>query len=440
MAKSIRKRIITVQYISLFVSIILFASSCAVQKAQHALLHTPALKGAHVGIAVYNDTKGSWIDQYQSDHYYTPASNTKILATYVGLQFLGDSIPGWKMAENADTLFLFPQGDPSFFHPEFTYQPVIDIIKKSNKQVVIATTQANDQFENMGDGWAWNDYAEDYQPERSRMPIYGNVVHFYDNGSGLNIKPFTFFKNQPIVYNDVKSKQWSRKKTTNQFFTNHQKNNASYFQVPFVTDSENALALLNDSLHLAKPIQTLNYIPQLAQTTLKTVPTDSLLKIMMSRSDNFYAEQVLLMGSAQLLGRIDDAAFIDSLIKLEFGFLPQPMRWADGSGLSRYNLNTPENYVAILKQMQSKFGESRVRNIFEKGGEGTLSAYYKNFPGSIYAKTGTLGGQIALSGFIYTQHDQKLYFSVLVANHMSKTSTAVRKAVESYLVKLASKN
>jgi len=116
------------------------------------------------------------------------------------------------------------------------------------------------------------------------------------------------------------------------------------------------------------------------------------------------------------------------------------MRWADGSGLSRYNLNTPENYVAILKQMQSKFGESRVRNIFEKGGEGTLSAYYKNFPGRIYAKTGTLGGQIALSGFIYTQHDQKLYFSVLVANHMSKTTSAVRKAVEAYLVKIASKN
>jgi D-alanyl-D-alanine carboxypeptidase/D-alanyl-D-alanine-endopeptidase (penicillin-binding protein 4) len=440
MAKSTRKRVSGLQQIFLLLLIVFFASSCAIQKAQHALLNTPALKGAHVGIAVYNDTKDSWVDQYQSDHYYTPASNTKILATYVGLQFLGDSIPGWKMAENADTLFLFPQGDPSFFHPEFNYQPVIDVIKKTNKQVVIATTQANDQFESMGDGWAWNDYAEDYQPERSRMPIYGNVVHFYDNGKNLQIKPFHFFKNQDIQYEVLKAKQWSRKKSSNDFFVTTQKNNAKYFQVPFVTDPEKDIQLLNDSLHIAKPIQVLKYSPQLAQRTIKTVPTDSLLKIMMSRSDNFYAEQVVLLGSVQLLGRIDDAAFMDSLIKTEFNFLPQPMRWADGSGLSRYNLNTPENYVAILKQMQSKFGESRVRNIFEKGGEGTLSAYYKNFPGSIYAKTGTLGGQIALSGFIYTQHDQKLYFSVLVANHMSKTTSAVRKAVEAYLVKIASKN
>jgi D-alanyl-D-alanine carboxypeptidase/D-alanyl-D-alanine-endopeptidase (penicillin-binding protein 4) len=440
MVKSIRKRVITVQYISLFVSIVLFTSSCAVQKAQRSLLNTSALKGAHVGIAVYNDTKGAWIDQHQSDYYYTPASNTKILATYVGLQFLGDSIPGWKMAENADTLFLFPQGDPSFLHPEFSYQPIVDLIQKTNKQVVIATTQSNDRFESMGDGWAWNDYAEDYQPERSRMPIYGNVVHFYDNGKSLQIKPFSFSKNQDIQYEAVKAKQWSRKKSTNDFFVTTQKNNAKYFQVPFVTDPEKDIQLLNDSLHIAKPIQVLKYSPQLAQRTIKTVPTDSLLKIMMSRSDNFYAEQVVLLGSAQLLGRIDDAAFMDSLIKTEFNFLPQPMRWADGSGLSRYNLNTPENYVAILKQMQAKFGESRVKNIFEKGGEGTLSAYYKNFPGTLYAKTGTLGGQIALSGFIYTKRQQKLYFSVLVANHMSKTTSAVRKAVEAYLVEIAKRN
>jgi D-alanyl-D-alanine carboxypeptidase/D-alanyl-D-alanine-endopeptidase (penicillin-binding protein 4) len=305
---------------------------------------------------------------------------------------------------------------------------------------VIATTQSNDRFESMGDGWAWNDYAEDYQPERSRMPIYGNVVHFYDNGKSLQIKPFSFSKNQDIQYEAVKAKQWSRKKSTNDFFVTTQKNNAKYFQVPFVTDPEKDIQLLNDSLHITKPIQVLKYSPQLAQRTIKTVPTDSLLKIMMSRSDNFYAEQVVLLGSAQLLGRIDDAAFMDSLIKSEFNFLPQPMRWADGSGLSRYNLNTPENYVAILKQMQAKFGESRVKNIFEKGGEGTLSAYYKNFPGTLYAKTGTLGGQIALSGFIYTKRQQKLYFSVLVANHMSKTTSAVRKAVEAYLVEIAKRN
>ena len=223
MAKSTRKRVSTSNFIKGLIAIVFFASSCAVQKAQKTLLNTPALKGAHVGIAVFNDTKGTWIDKHQSDYYYTPASNTKILATYVGLKFLGDSIPGWKIAENADSLFLFPQGDPSFLHPEFSFQPVVDIIKKTNKQVMIALTQSNDHFENMGDGWAWNDYAEDYQPERARMPVYGNVVHFYNNGSSLNIKPFYFLKDQLVDYNNVKAKQWSRNKNDNHFFTTTQK-------------------------------------------------------------------------------------------------------------------------------------------------------------------------------------------------------------------------
>lgn len=440
MAKSIRKRIDAFRFIQVLTVIVFFISSCAVQKAQKTLLNTPALKGAHVGIAVYNDSKSTWVDKHQSDYYYTPASNVKILATYVGLAFLGDSLPGWKIAENADSLFLFPQGDPSFMHPEFAYQPVLDLIKKTNKQVMIATTQSNDRFESMGDGWAWNDYAEDYQPERSRMPVYGNVVHFYNKGNALAIKPFYFFKQQSIDYDAVKAKQWSRKKNTNDFFVNTQKNNATYFQVPFVQDPSGIIEVLNDSLQLNKPIQALHYTPSLTQKTIKTIPTDSLLKIMMSRSDNFYAEQVVLMGSAQLLGKMDDGAFIDSLQKTELNNLPQSMRWADGSGLSRYNLNSPENYITILKEMHSKFGEARVKNIFEKGGEGTLAAYYKNFPGTVYAKTGTLGGQIALSGFIYTQKNQKLFFSVLVANHMSKTTAAVRRAVEAYLVKLAKLN
>ena len=157
---------------------------------------------------------------------------------------------------------------------------------------------------------------------------------------------------------------------------------------------------------------------------------------MMLRSDNFYADQIVLMASEKLLGKMDDAALIDTVSKTFFTNLPQRMRWVDGSGLSRYNLNTPENYIAILQQMQAKFGEARVKNIFEKGGEGTISAYYKNFPGTMYAKTGTLGGQVALSGFIYTPKQQKLYFSVLVANHMSPSSTQVRRAVEAYLTKV----
>ena len=444
MAKSIRKRINPFKFENLLkllfiaVATVMILSACSVRQAQKTLLNSEGVKGAHVGIAIYNDSKEQWLSKYQSDHYFTPASNVKILATYLGLQFLGDSLPGWKMAENADTLFLMPLGDPSFMHPEFKYQPVVDIIKNTNKQVVIVGNN-QDQFEIFGSGWSWADYAEDYQPERSRMPIYGNVVHFYQSNKKLEaIKPFYFFKDI-VDLGKAEEKNWSRNRTGNRFFTTNENNKSKYFQVPFSQEDMpmvKALELLNDTLGKKISFQKQSTLPATSYKTIKTVATDSLLKIMMLRSDNFYADQIVLMASEQLFGKMDDAALLDSTKKLFFADLPQKMRWADGSGLSRYNLNTPENYIAILQQMHAKFGEARVKNIFEKGGEGTISAYYKNFPGTMYAKTGTLGGQVALSGFIYTPKQQKLYFSVLVANHMSPSSTQVRRAVETYLTKV----
>ena len=441
MAKSTRKRLNSFKFENWFKLLLIGAwtslifSACSVRQAQKTLLSSEAVKGAHIGIAIYNDTKGQWLTKYQSDHYFTPASNTKILATYLGLEFLGDSLPGWKMAEFTDTIFLMPQGDPSFMHPEFSYQPVVDIIKNTKKQVVVVGNQ-KDQFEIFGSGWSWNDYAEDYQPERSRMPIYGNVVHFYQSNKKLvAIKPFYFFKDF-VDLDKVEEKNWSRNRSGNRFYSTTESNKRKYFQVPFSQQEAPlmlAVALLKDTLGKNITIQKNPNIVTTGFKTIMTVPTDSLLKIMMYRSDNFYADQIVLMASEQILGRMDDAALIDTVSKTLFTNLPQRMRWVDGSGLSRYNLNTPENYIAILQQMQLKFGEARVKNIFEKGGEGTISAYYKNFPGTIYAKTGTLGGQVALSGFIYTPKQQKLYFSVLVANHMSPSSAQVRRAVETYL-------
>ena len=444
MAKSFRKRITNFKFETWFkilfivAAIAMVLSACSVRQAQKTLLNAEGVKGAHVGIAVYNDTKGQWLSKYQSDHYFTPASNIKILATYLGLQFLGDSLPGWKMAENADTLFLMPLGDPSFMHPEFRHQPVVDRIKNTNKQVVVIGNH-QDQFEVFGSGWSWADYAEDYQPERSRMPIYGNVVHFYQSNKKLEaIKPFFFFKDL-VDLDKAEEKNWSRNRLGNHFFATNETNKSKYFQVPFSQEDVpmvKAIELLSDTLGKKISFQKNSTLTSIPFKTIKTVSTDSLLKIMMLRSDNFYADQIVLMASAQLFGKMDDAALIDSAKKLFFADLPQRMRWADGSGLSRYNLNTPENFIAILQQMQAKFGEARIKNIFEKGGEGTIAAYYKNFPGTIYAKTGTLGGQVALSGFIYTPKQQKLYFSVLVANHMSPSSAQVRIAVETYLTKV----
>ena len=413
-------------------------SACSIRQAQHDLLADPALKGAHIGAAVYNETQQNWVDRYQSSLYFTPASNTKILSCYLGMKYLKDSIPGWQIKENTDSIFLFPMGDPTFLHPDFPFQPVADIIKNTNKQVVLCLPTLPDAFSMYGKGWSWDDYAQDYEAERSRLPIYGNVLTVTHSSSGVNVQPSYLLQGQEVA---EKYSVWSRDFHSNHFFATGQNIQSKLQQVPFITDPTYSLTkkLIEDTLHPKFPLLIQKGWDANLASLLKTVPTDSLLKIMMNRSDNFFAEQVLLMTSAQLLGRMDDAATIDTIKKTDFNFLPQTPRWVDGSGLSRFNLNTPENYVALLQQMQTQFGFGRIKNIFAQGGKGTLSGYYKNIPGVLYAKTGSLSNQIALSGFIVTNKGTQLIFSVLVANHVSPSAGSVRKAVEKYLTTLMQK-
>ena len=437
MAKSIGKGINFPTLFTLF--LLLSTAACSVRQAQKTLLADPALKGAHVGVAVYNASKEKWVDRHLSDLYYTPASNTKILSTYLGMRFLGDSIPGWKMAENKDSIFLLPLGDPSFLHPDFAYQPIADLIRQTKKQVVLCFPDKPDAFAMYGKGWAWDDYPEDYQPERNRLNIYGNVLTVTKSKNGVSFQPSLFTKKQ-VAPNEYT--QWSRAKLENQFFATGSTIKNTLHQIPFITDTTYTLAkaLLEDTLHPAFPIAIQKGWHQNNGHIIKTVPTDSLLKIMMHRSDNFFAEQVFLMASEQVLGTINEDALIDTILKSEFSFFPQPTQWADGSGLSRFNLITPENYVALLKKMENDFSLTRIKGVFAQGGKGTLSAYYKNIPGELYAKTGTLGNQVALSGYIITNKGTHLLFSVLVANHISPSSTPVRKAVEAYLTSIMKVN
>jgi D-alanyl-D-alanine carboxypeptidase/D-alanyl-D-alanine-endopeptidase (penicillin-binding protein 4) len=437
MVKSFRERVVTPLYFA-GIAALLLLSACSIQKAQKTLLTSDPLKGAHVGIAVFNESSNQWIAKYQSDHYFTPASNTKIQSCYLGMKYLKDSIPGWQFAENKDSIFLMPLGDPSFLHPDFTYQPIAALIKQTKKQVVLCLPNKADKFEAFGRGWAWDDYPEDYQPERNRLNIYGNVVTISKQKEGIAIAPNYFTKQQVLP---SKYTVWSREKLSNQFFAKPDAIKDPVQQVPFITGTNYSLAaqLIQDSLHPNFPIAIQNGWHQANAQIIKTVPTDSLLKIMMNRSDNFFAEQVLLMTSQQLLGTMDDAAAIDTILKTDFASFPQKPEWADGSGLSRFNLTTPENYITLLQKMENEFSMERIKAVFAQGGKGTLSAYYKHIPGVLYAKTGTLGNQIALSGYIITNKGTRLLFSVLVGNHVSPSTYPVRHAVEQYLTEIMRK-
>lgn len=206
--------------------------------------------------------------------------------------------------------------------------------------------------------------------------------------------------------------------------------------IPFYTGDNTLLTnLLQDTLKNSFQIAhfTLERLPDVH--LIHTQPTDSLLKIMMHRSDNFFAEQSLLMVSNQLLGEMSSSKIIDSLLNSDLKDLPQKPKWVDGSGLSRYNLFTPQDFVAVLLKMKTEFAWDRITTILASGGSGTLGSYYKNISGKIYAKTGSLSNNVALSGYLITKSGKTLIFSVLVSNYMG-SGPEIRKNVETFLTRI----
>ena len=409
--------------------------------AKKDLLQNEALTSAHLGISIYEPMKEKFWYNYQGNKYFVPASNTKLFTCYAALKYLGDSIVGIKFKETEDTIYIVPDGDPTFLGAEFTNQPLFDFLNRSNKPIAITTSLWKES--RWGNGWAWNDYNDDYAAERSVMPMYENLATFKDDAQKIVVTP-RYFSNkivqQPSERMQNVPTSIERDIASNTFLVSGKGTLGKRVDIPFYTASDSILIkILEDTLHknIYKSYSIDNHPHD--WKNLYSQPTDSLLTITMHRSDNFFAEQSLLMVSAKLLNEMNDEKIIDTLLKTDYKDLPQKPHWVDGSGLSHYNLFSPQDFVTLLNKMKNDFGMDRIKKILPTGGTGTISNYYRQESGFIFAKTGSLSGVIALSGFLYTKKNKLVIFSVLVNNHHTN-ATNIRKAIEKFIKEIRDKN
>jgi D-alanyl-D-alanine carboxypeptidase/D-alanyl-D-alanine-endopeptidase (penicillin-binding protein 4) len=436
------------QFLFCLACISILFSSCSLEKriakSASVALTDSSLRNAHVGISIYEPATGKYWYNYNAEKYFIPASNTKIPTCYAAMKYFGDSLVAGRVdLYNEKTAILYPSADPTFLHPDFKQQTLFRELHKYNR---IDIEFSGFDAHSLGSGWSWNDYNEDYMAERSAFPIYGNIVSFdFRNERPASVPPVEIVPNGPGNSRWVKDsviKAYNEKRFRVQRELDANKfsiipTNGSYVPevIPFRADNDFVAAALGDTLKAGHDVfarfgNPLDY--RYRGAVIHSQPTDSLLKIMMHRSDNFFAEQSLLMVSNERLGIMNDDKIIDTLLATDLKDLPQPPRWTDGSGLSRYNLFSPKDFVHILNKMKDEFGMDRLKVILPTGGRGTLSSYYLSNKDRIYAKTGTLSGVVALSGFFYTRSNKLLIFSVLVNNHHG-SATAIRRTVEKFL-------
>jgi serine-type D-Ala-D-Ala carboxypeptidase/endopeptidase (penicillin-binding protein 4) len=158
-------------------------------------------------------------------------------------------------------------------------------------------------------------------------------------------------------------------------------------------------------------------------------------------SQNLHAEILL-----RLLGRErGTAGTIESGLEVIKGFLTQAgisgdqYVFYDGSGLSRQNLVTPHAIVQLLRYSSTQpWGAAYRATLPVSGVDGSLSDRFNSprLQSRITAKTGSLGGVKALSGFATSDAGQVVVFSIL-SNNFNIPAKRVTDAIDQLVQAIA---
>jgi len=394
------------------------------RKIKKQFKHSVILNDHFTGFALYDLDKQKMIYQQNADKYFTPASNTKLFTFYTCLKMLSDSIPALKYVIRDDSLIFWGTGDPAFLHSGLKGIKAFNFLKNSGKKLFFASGSYTNDF--WGGGWAWDDYNDYYQAEITELPIEDNVAELYaDKNDSLQIRPgyLKRFLKCDSTYRPA-SFRVQRDFLSNSFVYPAMKPPVNYGQdIPWKTSTALTLAILQDTLKV--PVTALHLpLPDSAKT-IYGENADTVYRHMLQPSDNFIAEQLLLVcSSAKFKGLNSDSVINYSKVHF-LNDLPDAPQWADGSGLSRQNLFTPRSIIALLCKISDEMkNDSLLHSLLPEGGiAGTIRRTYKTDNGKpfIWAKTGSLSNVYNQSGYFITRKGKRLAFAFMNNNYVDPT-------------------
>lgn len=380
---------------------------------------------------ILQEKNGKVVYAQNQDIHFVPASNTKLLTLYTALNILGDSIPAFKYQIDGDSLIIWGTGDPSFLHPRLDNGRTFDFLANTSLKIFLA-----------------NEPDLDFEPsfwrsDLSYLPMYGNMASIkYDSLMGLRVfpKPISnyVFMDSTIIPTRFNI---NRSKTGKELLYPKMAIPVDFqIEVPFPMELNMTRLLLQDTLK--KEVKIIHKTKPLGVKTYFSIPSDSLYRHMMLPSDNFLAEQILLLCSGIISDSLDVKTTIKFGLENHFKDFKNPPVWEDGSGLSRFNLFTPNTVLQVLDLLEQKIGDpERLKSYLPAGGvSGTLRTAYKTDNGKpfVWAKTGSLRYMHLQSGWFETRKG-KVYKYVFMNNNFVRPVAEVRNEMVRIMTELHEK-
>ena len=397
-------------------------SQVSSKKINRWVLKNENLKNSIVSIAVKELNKDKKIKGVNFNTFMTPASNLKIL-TVLGSIYYGDTIPVIKYNRSNDTLMISPTGYPLLAHPKYKNKELENFLKPHNQ---IKYNKPNTDMIKYGPAWAWDDLSYYFQAERSPMPIFGNVLQIIKKQNGDLIYTPDYFKVNLDYNQKVKIK---RDENENTFFVNPSiiKLGDTIYH-PFISSTKVITDLLENSTKNSVSFSNNklnNY------DVLNSDHVDEIYSIILKNSDNLISESLVSNISFRVNDTISVNKGINIIKNLFKNNISKQMNLFDGSGLSRYNLITPEALVISLERIYFLVGMERIKKIFPN------NFIIDNYEDFVWGKTGTLKNNFNYSGFIITNKGKQYVFSIMI-NHFTEDLDKIKSAIVDFLIFLKS--
>lgn len=434
------------------------------------LITAPDVNRANWGILVQTQAASSSGDSQtlyaqNADRYFVPASNAKLLTTAAILQELGATFrirtSVYQLNSQPDQVVLqvVGRGDPSFSEQDL--QQLVQQIRDQGITRINLLIGDDSYFQGdpVNPTWEWGDIQAGYG-----APVNSLILN--ENAIGFSLVPQAL--GQPLQV------RWDDPTQADQWQVNNRSQTVAANAPEFVTVGRDLTQpVLEVAGHLrvgsaAEPVSV--SIPRPAQffmqrllqqlaavdiqvdqslitltplneqgteiAAIGSAPLSELLVTTNQQSNNIYAEALLRsLGVDQVpetVSALEAGISATNQTLTSLGVDSTGYTLADGSGLSRHNLISPEAIVQTLQAMLNSTNVLPYRNSLSVAGEsGTLQYRFQGteVAGRLQGKTGSFSDTVALSGYLEPPEYPPLVLSILV-NQINPSSEQVQITID----------
>ena len=438
----------------------------AIQRLQAKIettLNDPLLASSNIGMKVVSLVTGEVLYEKDAEKLYHPASTMKLITAATALIKLG---PNYRFhttlymghledSQISRNIYLKGRGDPMFDSDDLE-KMVEKLVEMDTKDLQgdIVVDETHFDTVRWGKGWMWDDGPiGGYYPHQSALTINRNGVLVRISPGTEVDDPVRVHLDPPTQYMKIVNNATTVGVSERTRLTIKRENRSIEANVLIIDGAmtigqatmNRRVDVLDPALYCGTLLREMlakrgvalqgrvryGEVPEGMAEIITHVspPLSRILWEMNKPSDNLIAELLLKTIGAELRGAPGTArkglGAISNLLG-EIGVDRGYYTFADGSGVSRYNLVTASLLTDLLVYMFRNFAvmPEYLASLPVGGVDGTLTRRMRGMAaeGILRAKTGTLRGLTALAGYTTTADGETVAFSILVSNYLGSAS------------------